>query len=118
MTTIHCYNIIYIYIYIYIYYHYAMPLVRIYLTLSLTSRVYRPLHSAGLEDYILRSYRAVVAGRRTPARPCDVSPLGNLAYGFVLTSLAVSRMSCFSELDGLQLLFCGILLPGFFQYSS
>ena len=50
----------------------------------------------------------------------------NVAYDFVLISPAVSRMSRPSYLDGfgdgrevaVELLFCGMLLPGIVQYNS
>ena len=48
-------------------------------------------------------------------------PWENIVYEFILTSPAVSYMSCSSNFDGfldrwyvtVQLLFCGMLLPGF-----
>ena len=54
------------------------------------------------------------------------SPQGNVAYGFFLASPAVPCISCASYLSGLldgrevaiQLLFCGVLLPGFVQDSA
>ena len=53
-------------------------------------------------------------------------PGDNVDYEFILASSAAFRMSCSSYLDGFrdgrsvaaQLLFCGVLLPGFVQYSS
>ena len=53
-------------------------------------------------------------------------PLENIAYEFVLTFPAVSRMSFLSNLNSFRdgwlidvhLLFCGMLPPGFIQYSS
>ena len=54
------------------------------------------------------------------------SPLENIAHQFVFTSLAVSNIYCLYYLDCLpdgrpvdiQLLFCGVLLPGFFSKFS
>ena len=54
------------------------------------------------------------------------SPLEYIAYAFILTSPAVSCMSCSSNLDifqdgwqvGLQLLFCRMLPPWFVHHSS
>ena len=52
-------------------------------------------------------------------------PQENVTYEFIFTSPAVSSVSCLSYLDSfrdgglvaVQLLFCGMLLPGFVPYS-
>ena len=90
--------------------------------LCFSNRFYRISHPQSVHSYC----REVLVGCQTLARPCEVFPLKNIAYEFVFTSLTVSCMSCSSDLNGfrdgwlvaVQLLFCGMLLPGFVQYGS
>ena len=89
--------------------------------LSHAIRLYRPSLLADLPGYILSPYSVVVDKFLLVVRVKEY-----ITYQFVLTSPAVSRMSCSSNLDSfldgwlfaVKLLFCGMLPPGFVQYSS
>ena len=60
---------------------------------------------AGPLEYILCLFRAVVDGFWLVIQCMSIwrDPLENVTYKFVLTSPVVSRMSCSSYLDGLQM---------------
>ena len=118
-----------IYIYIYIYIIISRSL-HGFPWFSFTIRLYHLSFPAGLPNYILCPNRAVVDKFLLVvqhfARPCEGGPWENVTYEFVLTSSTASCMSCWSYLRGfrdewsvvVQLLFCGMLLTGFVQYSS
>ena len=115
---IYIYNDDEVYIYIYIYrHHHVVPLLRISLTLSLS--LFVPI----IHLYLSCLYR-VVAGRPTPARQCERAYRRTSLFSYLFSSSV--PMSCPSNMGGfrdgrkvaVQLLFWGMLLPGFVQYSS
>ena len=114
-------TLIYICIYIYIYHHHhVVPLTWISLTLS--------RHSSLLSITPSRSSKATFCVHAELLYVNSSSsvwrdPSENITYEFVLTSPEVSHRSCSSNMDGfrdgqwmaVQLLFCGVLPPGFVQ---
>ena len=86
--------------------------------LSFTICLYCPLHSAGLLDYILCPYIAVVDKFQLVGQHPLVRVMKFIGKRFALTPPTVSFMSCLSYLDGfrdvrevaVQLLFCGLSL--------
>ena len=93
-----------------------------FLWLSLAVYLYSPLKLEGPLDYILCPTESSC---RSSWSFIWRVPRENIAYELILTSLAISSMSCSSDLNGfrdgrsvaIQLLFCGMLLSGF-VYSS
>ena len=112
----------------YHHHHYVMLSVQISLTLSRIPP-YRPLLSAGLQDYIPYRHWAAVCRSELVILPCSSMWRGlqeYITYELVPTSLAVFCRSGSSKFDSfrdgwlvaVQLLLCGVLLPGLVQYCS
>ena len=113
------------------------------LTLALITLTHTHTHSLSLSlSLSLSIYLSIVSDRSSRVHPVSVQKISSswsfntytsvwrgsekhVAYELVFTSPTVSRMSCSSNLDFLdgryvasQLLFYGMLLPGFVYYSS
>ena len=117
---VHIYICVCVYIYIYIYHHQVELLAWISLTLSLSLTIY-PYYSfllPGLLDYILCLYRAVVGKLLLVSQYWHVHVKGsleNITYKFVFASLAY--LDGFRDRRLVTIQLCGMLLPGFVQYS-